>query len=214
LYKLRAGQTLRVLVTYTPGRLCCYVNGRGVLTTHKIQGDFSNWEPQHFLFGNEWNAQRDWAGRLEGVAIYSRAVGADEAAHKYNLYAGRLKTRQPAKRLVVEGTLRKVTKTPAVKDLQEYARALVVYSYEIRKVLSGNINEKEIQVAHWAILDRKKLPSIGKRKIGGAYRLELESFDDHPQLESERRFNDCENLDAPLFYDVAKGKVAPGRPHG
>lgn len=214
LCKLQPGQTLHVLVTYTPGRLCCYVNGREVLTSHKVQGDFSNWEPQHLLFGDEWNGQRDWAGRLEGIAIYSRAVSAHEAAHKYGLYAERLEKRQPARHLVVEGTLREVTKTPAIKDLQEYARALVVYSYEPRKVLLGNISEEEIQVTHWAILDRKEVPSIGKRKIGEVYRLELESFHDHPQLESERRFNDCEGFDAPLFYDAGKRDVVLGRPPG
>jgi hypothetical protein len=209
LCKVRAGQMYHIVVTYQPGRLTCYVNGKPALQTDRVRGNFSNWEPMHLLFGDEWDGGHDWSGGVEGVAIYARAISAAEAAHKHGLYAARLRGRKPLERLVVLGKLLEITPTPAVKDLQEYSRGMVVHSYEVRKVLAGREQAKKIQVAHWAILDRQMLPEIGQKKIGQVYQLHLENYDGHPQLESERQFNDCEEFDLPLYYDVAGRGVAP-----
>ncbi|MHC4505059.1 MAG: family 16 glycoside hydrolase, partial [Planctomycetota bacterium] len=72
-----------VIVSYSPGRLVCYLNGRKVLETDKVQGDFSNWEPMHFLLGDEWKDSRDWAGTLRGIAIYNRFMSEAEAASSF-----------------------------------------------------------------------------------------------------------------------------------
>ena len=53
---------LHVVVTYRPGRLTGYVDGKEVYRGESVQGDFSNWSPQHLLFGDEFDGQRDWAG--------------------------------------------------------------------------------------------------------------------------------------------------------
>ena len=203
LFEVEAGRTYHVVVSYRPGSLSCYVDGKRVLETDRVSGDFSNWEPMHLLFGDEWDGGRDWSGKLEGVAIYSRAVSEAEARHKHRLYAQRLADREPINRLIVRGELKEITPTPTVEDLQEYSRGLVIYSYEIRDVLEGREEAKKIQVAHWALLDREKLPQIGDRKVGQVYDLQLENFDRHPQLEAERSFNDCEDFDIPLYYDIA-----------
>jgi len=211
LCKVKARRPYHVVVTYQPGRLICYVDGKQVLSTDRVNGDFSNWEPMHLLFGDEWNGGRDWNGSLEGVAIYAREISEAEAQHKHKLFATRLSKRQPIERLVVNGKLLEITPTPTVKDLKEYSRGLVIYSYEVRDVLKGREQAKKIQVAHWALLDREKLPQIGQRKIGEVYELQLESYDKHPQLESERSFNDCEDFDISLYYDIA-GRGVPAAP--
>jgi hypothetical protein len=199
-----------VVVTYQPDHLTCYVDGKQVLQTDRIRGNFSNWEPMSLLFGDEMDGGRSWSGTLEGVAIYARVISAAEAGHKHKLYASRLRDRQPIERLVVEGKLVEVTPTPAVKDLQEYARGMVVYSYEVLNVLQGQEQAKKIQVQHWALLDRKPLPEMARKQIGQVYKLYLEDYSQHPQLESERSFNDCEDFDIPLYYDIAgRGAVAP-----
>jgi outer membrane protein assembly factor BamB len=88
LTRLAPGRRVHVVVSYSPGRLACYVDGRRVLDTDRVQGDFANWEAMHLLFGDEWQDARQWSGTLSGVAIYSRALGADEAAAHHRLATG------------------------------------------------------------------------------------------------------------------------------
>ena len=43
------------------------------------KGNLSNWSPAKFLFGDEFGGGRDWSGTLQNVAIYNRALSAQEA---------------------------------------------------------------------------------------------------------------------------------------
>ncbi len=95
LCKVKAGEVLHLLVSYFPGHLYCYVNGKEVFTSTDIQGDFSNWENYELLFGDEYNGGRSWAGQIKAVAIYNRFVGPEETAHKHALYNKHLKNPKP-----------------------------------------------------------------------------------------------------------------------
>ena len=85
LCEVTAGRTYHILLSYAPDRLCCYLDGKRVLNTDAVRGGFSNWSAQHLLLGDEWDGKRDWAGQLHAVAIYSRVVGAEEAARHHEL---------------------------------------------------------------------------------------------------------------------------------
>ena len=211
LYRIDVGKPHHIVVAYHPGRLVCYINGARVLSTGDVRGDFSNWSSQRLLFGDEWGGKRDWEGKLEGVAIYNRFLSSEEARHNYAHYAKRLKTRKPVARFVVEARLREKTQIPMIAKLQEYPRALVVHTYDVQNVLKGLLDSRCILVAHWAFLDLQPVLSIFKKKVGDLYRLELERFDDNPQLESELQFNDCEEFDLPFFYDVSQGQKTEGQ---
>lgn len=80
---ITAGRTHHVIVTYRPGELTCWLDGRRVLQTDRVRGDFSNWNAQRLLFGDEFKDRRDWAGRLQAVAIYDRAMSDAEAAERH-----------------------------------------------------------------------------------------------------------------------------------
>ena len=69
-----------VVVTYSPGEFHCYLDGKSIELTANIHGTFAAWKPQHFLFGDEWTGEREWQGQLAGVAVYHRALSAQEAA--------------------------------------------------------------------------------------------------------------------------------------
>jgi len=202
LCKLEAGKPQHVIVTYLRDLLVCYLNGEQVLVTNKVQSDFSNWAPHHLIFGDEFSGGRDWAGSLEGIAIHSRFIDLPEAEKRYELYTARLKTREPAARLVLQGTLAGTTPTPAPKAIAPYRRCLAVYEYDVEKVVTGDYRKKKLHVAHWVILDAKVLP-VNRRK-GMSYRLTLERFDDNPQLQAERRVDDIDEFDLPLYYDVGR----------
>ena len=80
LFELPDAQPHHVIVTYHPGNLRCYLDGKPVPLKSQIQGTFAKWAPQHLLFGDEWDGDREWRGQLAGVAIYNRALSAEEAA--------------------------------------------------------------------------------------------------------------------------------------
>lgn len=83
---LEAGTPLHVTVSYFPGHLACYVNGRLSKTTKELQGDLTNWDETHQLgFGDEQVGGRAWKGKLDAVAVYGRYIGEEEAAKIYEL---------------------------------------------------------------------------------------------------------------------------------
>jgi hypothetical protein len=80
---IRSDRPIHLLVTYRTGDLTCFVNGKEVLRTDKVRGDFSNWVPQHLILGDEYSRERDWDGRLTRVAIFSRHFSTDDAHDQY-----------------------------------------------------------------------------------------------------------------------------------
>jgi hypothetical protein len=86
LSKISAHQPIHVIVSYFPGHVFCYVDGETVYSGRGIQGDFSNWERHHLLFGDEFSGRRNWRGALGRVALYNRFVGPEEAKLKYGLW--------------------------------------------------------------------------------------------------------------------------------
>jgi len=200
IFPVAAGKPHHVILAYMPDLLVGYLDGRQVLVSTRVQGDFGNWAPgQRLLFGDEWTGGRDWAGSLEGVAIYSRFIDMPEAEQHYAAFAPRLNGRKSVPRIAVEAKLIAVTPTPAVKDIQPYRRALVEYAYDVTKVLDGRCDAKRILVAHWAIMDAQPIP-LG-RKLGDVCRLLIERMADNPQLESERRIVNEGYVEVPVYYE-------------
>lgn len=64
-------ERMDLVITYRPGELRLYVNGRPV-DVKQIGGDFSNWEEHQFVLGNEWKDNRPWEGRITNFAISNR----------------------------------------------------------------------------------------------------------------------------------------------
>jgi hypothetical protein len=200
------GRPVHVVVSYAPGRLMACLNGEVAVPAAPVQGDLSGWQPMRLVFGLEEAAARagatarPWHGQIEGVAIYSRFVEAEEAKRRHTMAAARLRDRKPAERVVVEARLTAVTATPDPNRIAPYLRVLVVNEYEVLRVVAGRCDRPRISVAQWAILDRRVLP--GTRKPGQTCRLLLERVEDHPELDSERLVMDHPKPDEPLFYDV------------
>jgi hypothetical protein len=191
--KVAGGRAVHVLASCGSGRLTCYLGGAAAGPAAGTGGGLPAWAPQRLVFGG------DWAGRIEGVAIYNRALSSEEAARHFAAATGRLTDRRPAERLVVEARLAEPAATPDPKTIAPYVRALVVGTFDVEKVLEGRCDGRRIQVARWAILDRTALAPA--RQVGRPYRLVLERFEDHPELESERLVTDSVKADVALYYD-------------
>jgi len=88
--KITPNEPMHIVISYYPGNLYCYLNGKLVYQGSDVDGDFSNWEPCHLIFGDEYSGGRNWAGKIKNVSIYNRFVGREEAEYKYKLLKRRL----------------------------------------------------------------------------------------------------------------------------
>ena len=111
--------------------------------------------------------------------------------------------RKTIKRLVVEARLMDLSVTPTPRDIAPYRQALLVNGYQIIRVISGSYRQKKIMAAHWVIEEGRVLTDA-KREKGKTYRMVLERFDDHPELEGERLIMDSDEFKLPLFYELRK----------
>jgi hypothetical protein len=110
------------------------------------------------------------------------------------------------KRLVVEARLTDPSVVPTPQDIAPYRRALLVNGYEVVRVISGAYRQKKIMAAHWVIEDGQVLEDA-KREKGKTYRMVLERFDDHPELEGERLIMDSDEFKLPLFFELRNGSL-------
>jgi len=60
-----------------------YVNGREREERHEPGGDLSTWQAFPLVVGNEFTGDRPWLGKLYLVAIYDRALSAEEVLRNY-----------------------------------------------------------------------------------------------------------------------------------
>ena len=76
---------MHLVVTYRPDELAAFVDGKEVLRTDDLKGDFSTWQPHHLILGDEFNGQRDWSGDLERVALFSQFMTTEAAHERFQL---------------------------------------------------------------------------------------------------------------------------------
>jgi len=77
----------------------------------------------------------------------------------------------------------------------------VVDEYKITELLQGELKDRNILVARWAILDGESMPEA-VREEGKIYELRLDAFDNRPELEGERLSMESDNLLLPMYYQL------------
>ena len=200
---LQAGRPTHVLVTYTAGRLTAWLDGKKTLESDAVQDGFFHWKARPLVFGNEWQAERPWHGTLEAIAIYDRALSEEEALESHRRAVRRLADRSPVSRIRLSATLTGRSRTPGLQEIAPYREALAVYEYRVDQVLEGDFAQPRIRVVHRVLADGEALP-VTRRSEGSSYELQVESFFDHPQLESLFLSNTLpERPDSPLFFSSA-----------
>lgn len=131
-----------------------------------------------------------WEGQVNGLAVYGRGLTEGEAAASFaSLGSIVMAGTAASNRIQLQGKLVEMTAERGVEELDTYRRALLVYTYEVEKIIRGKFDQPKVYVNHWSIMDRKPLKSI-KRELGKSYTLEIEPMNEHPELESERRWFD------------------------
>jgi hypothetical protein len=193
-----------VVVTYRPGDLRYYSDGQLVHRDDRVHGDFSNWSEQEVLFGDELNGERNWSGTLEGVAVFNRAMPAEEVAQDFEQYRNRVAARPVVPQFDVRAKLIAKSPVPTLEEVKPYRGAMMTCKYQVLSVLSGDLADKEVLVNQWALLDGVTQP-VAALEPGAEVRLVLEPADQNPQLQSYVRkdgFDSDDELLMPRYYDV------------
>jgi len=134
-----------------------------------------------------------------------RAAGLSVPAGMTTPLAVLATNRQPVARLVLTARPVELSRIPSLAAIAPYRRALIVNRYEVEQVTEGRYAEKQIMVAHWAIRDGRVLPTAARAKTQ-SYRLVLEPFDEHLELEGQRLIMDSDEFHLPLYYEIRDQK--------
>ena len=159
------------------------------------------WNYQGLIFGDRRKSGSGWPGTLEAIAIYHRALSAQEVQRHSDQSMERLRNRRSPERCVIRGTCVQSSSIPDPRTIVPYRRALVVHHYRVDRLLSGTLPDPEILVAEWGILDKSVIANANRR-MGETTQLTIEDFNYHPELTSERRIEEIDALELPLFYAV------------
>ena len=210
LFPATPGRPQHVVITYSPGRLNAYLDGRPAVASDAVQGGLNRWRGFPLAFGAEPGGAGDWAGTLEGVALYSRVLAPAEVRENFVRYrairAGRAAGADAGggERLVVRATLLATSEIPTLRQISPYRRALAVHAWRVDEVLAGAgpAAGDRLRVAHWVLLDGERTPAASLRP-GAVARLRLEPFAANPQLEAHYLADTLAGPgDGPLYYAV------------
>jgi hypothetical protein len=198
-----------VMVTFGKGSILAYIDGKLMVkpadnsTKDELPGRLSWGAVRHLALGGESVYEMvPWQGRVEGLALYSRVLSAEEAAQNAAIAVKRLAARKIVPQVQIQVKLKAKTSVPKPTEIAPYTRALVVYEYEIVKVISGTLTAKTIRVAHWGMRNSLKQP-IELMAIGTVNTLTLERFDDRKDLEEEMLIDALpDNPDIDLYVDA------------
>lgn len=198
---LPPGRQSHLVVTYSPGTIKAYLDGQLKTTDSSVAGGYFHWRSAPLRFGSDWNGKSPWRGRLEGVAIYSRALAAKDVRESYSRYQSKLETRPELPSWIVQASLEICSERPTLQQIDPYRQALITCRYRIEDEIIGHQAGAEIRVAQWAILDGRPLTTDPTRTTA---EFELTLFDDNPQLASVYLSDTLEPpAKGPLFYRQA-----------
>lgn len=190
----------QLVLTYADHKLTGFSNGREV-SSLEVKQDWGKWKPAVLLFGNTPDGTAPWSGAVENARVYDQALPLAKVQEMHRESAAAWEKRTSAARTVVEAELLQASEPDDPETIAPYVRSLGENVYRVKRVISGELAEKEIVVLQWVILGGKILPSA-EREEGKVYQLTLEAADAHPQLSGEHRSTDIFEPEMGVFYDV------------
>lgn len=182
LFELPDGERSHVAVTYSPGRLTAYRDGKRLLEEDSVRDGFFPWREASLVIGRDGTERSPWRGRLEGVAIYNRVLSEAQIEESYLRYRAILEARPLVDRWSVRAAQTSCSAVPSLAEISPYREALSLCEYRIDEVLEGDALGSTVRVAHWSILDGRPLSLEADNPQ--PTRLVLTLLSDNPQLES------------------------------
>jgi len=181
------GKAAHVALVVGGGRVAGFMDGKEVGAA-SFAGELAAWEGRAIVVGGE-----GWSGRVEGVAVYARAMSPATVAQHAAAYAAIRAARPVIPQAAARARLVAKSVFPTLKQIAPYRQALVVYEYEVIEWLRGR-GEGRIAVAHWAILDAEAQADVRDAPIGSQRLLVIEPIDRNAQLRAAPRFDSLQPM--------------------
>jgi len=197
---IESDRPVHLVLSLRNNRLACWVDGQMQKEFQLESSGLAAWGPGHLWFGDPQPYGTSWSGTLERIAIWSRALGDDEIRAASETALQWIEPRKLPVRAMVKAVMEPVALVPSGSGPDP---ALGVQIWNIRQVLSGQIEAKRVAVAAWSRLQGRDLPST--LPVAGAapeipVELVLEAFEDHPELDTIPRVAVPGAADLPLYF--------------
>jgi hypothetical protein len=205
-----ATQPVHIMLRWADGQARVAVNGKpGDSWTANL--DLAALDSGTLRFGGAHDGQI-WPGGVEAVRIAAHpkaSTSSDQdrlpdletiAARHFAALEQQLAARPDVEQVVVRARLKEQSPVPSPEDIAPYTRALVVNAYTVEEVLDGQLEHRDILVAHWAVMDGKVLDTA-RGEPGSLRRMSLHPFDQHPELAEEWQSMDVTDILLPMYYD-------------
>jgi hypothetical protein len=105
--------------------------------------------------------------------------------------------------LVVLGEVLVVSHVPEPGTVP-YTECLTFIKYKVVSVESGEYEQSELLAVHWGMKDNKLTPAA-RYQVGEKHRLELEPFDDHPELARVMQADDTNEYELAPYWVRREG---------
>ena len=203
--QLVARRPNHLLVSYRPGRLTAYQDGKLVADTDELQGDLTVWgDGARIALGAGPPGERSFKGTLEGAALYQRFFEPEEAAAHANAYLHGVAAREPVPYIQTRAVLKAASVPPTPAEITPYREALVMNEYVLGEKKRKKLGIDRLRVAHWAILDGEAR-HVPKRIGTPGVKLVLEPWDHDPRLDSIYLADTLPvDPDVPVYLDVSR----------
>ena len=200
-FRIESGRPYHFVISMDQETLRAYIDGSLLGETALEAKGFGAWTNGSFEIGDPQPLGEDqWQGSAEHVAVYSRALTAEEIGLNFTAIQPLLINRKPPERIQLQGVLESVTPvTPA--QMEPYVRVLAALTYRVEKVESGVYQPKFIVVLHDVSLNRKPVPGVPSR-IGQTYPLLVEQAAQHLELKSVGVLNETQLKDLPVYIEI------------
>ncbi len=84
--RARAGEWVHLVMAFRPGNVTAWCNGKQALTSTRVKGDLSNWQPAPIVLGNDVTGDKPWPGSIETLAVAGRAVTEKEMQYLFKRF--------------------------------------------------------------------------------------------------------------------------------
>lgn len=195
---IESDRPIHLLLSLRNNRLACWVDGQMQKEFQLAGSGLAAWGPGPLTFGDPQPYGTPWSGTLERIAIWSRSLGDDEIRQAAATALQYIEARKLPLRAIVKANPAPGL-PPVTNPLPD--NLLSIHVWDIRKLLSGQLEPKRIAVATWSRLHGQALPPLPPATAGAEPAdLVLETMEDHPELEGIPRIAAPGAADLPLYF--------------
>ncbi len=184
-----------------PDGFDAFVNGQRIALVPSASSTPPSAATDTLTFGGNWN------GGLLSVVVYDHVLNETEVQLDAQSAERQIAKFTPAPvQIKIRAKLTEASSMPTAEGIDPYTSSLVIYIYDVEKVMEGDFTDKHILVKHWAMLGQKPVDAM-PREVGKSYDLVLERESGHPNLKGERVMDDTTAFDLEPWFDVASPRV-------